>query len=55
MKQFEYTYIKENFAQGENVDDKMKEVEKLGKEGWELINVIPEGLISRIYFFKREC
>ena len=50
MKQFDYKVV--------SIDDfnikYRKVLETYGKEGWELITVLPEGSTSKLYYFKKE-
>ena len=57
MKKFEYKHLRRSLPFG--VDDMMKQVQKLGKEGWELVSVYPTssseyGLDIVTAFLKKE-
>ncbi len=57
MKKFEYKHVCCTLPSG--VDGMMKEVEKLGKQGWELVSVCPTtssqfGMEALTAFLKKE-
>lgn len=57
MKQYEYKHLSCSLSSG--VDGMMKEVEKLGKQGWELVSVCPTmssqyGIEELTAFMKKE-
>ena len=57
MKKFEYKHI--SCALPSGIDGMMKEVEKLGKQGWELVSVCPTsssefGVDELTAFLKKE-
>ena len=57
MKEFEYKHISSTLPSG--VDGMMKEVEKLGKQGWKLVSVCPTmssqyGMEEITAFLKKE-
>ena len=57
MKKFDYKHFSCSLPSG--VDDMMKQVQKLGKEGWELVSVCPTssseyGLDMVTAFLKKE-
>ena len=57
MKKFDYKHISCSLPSG--VDDMMKQVQKLGKDGWELVSVCPTssseyGLDILTAFLKKE-
>ncbi len=57
MKKYDYKHLSCSLPSG--VDDMMKQIQKLGKEGWELVSVCPTssseyGLDMVTAFLKKE-
>jgi hypothetical protein len=57
MKKYDYKHLSCSLPSG--VDDMMKQIQKLGKEGWELVSVCPAssseyGLDMVTAFLKKE-
>ena len=51
MKKFEYIVVRLSLSyNGSEIED---ELDKLGRENWELVSVVKEN-VTLIYFFKRE-